>query len=155
MHLTMEGRLLAMAEFNTAREVERWGNIAQSLIDNEPDRKAYYDATVKGAIAEMQLKMPNADIETLTVFTQSIAVLVLNLMDAKVSQVATTLDITFDTYAIATAVLLGAYEPGDEPVPDNATGAPHDGLTVPERETAPEDAPKRKGDPDVTYGLYL
>jgi hypothetical protein len=144
-----------MDKFDSAREVERWGNIAKSLVDNEPGRKAYYDATVREAIEEMHNKMPHADTETLVVFSESIAVLVLSIMGVKVEALGTTLDSAFDVYALATATLLGAYEPGNDPVPDGATGAPHEGLNVVEHKPAPEDAPKRKGDPDVTYGLYL
>jgi hypothetical protein len=144
-----------MAKSDMEREAERWGTIAQALVDSQPGRKDYYDETIEETIEEMRTKMPNADDETLVIFAQSIAYIMLSVMSAKVEQLSSVVTNAFDVYSLVTATLLGAYEPGGAPVPEGTTGAPHDGLKVVEHEPAPEDTPKRAGEPDVTYGLYL
>lgn len=128
-------------------EVEKWSAIAQSLIANAGERRAGLDDLVKSAITQMHEKMPTADDDTLIAFAQSVAYLVLTIMNTKLDKVNVVLDAAFDTYAIATAVLMGAYVPGETQVDERKLEdlLKSDGGVVGES----------KDEPPVTYGLYL
>lgn len=135
---------MAASSVFTEHELEHYKKMVAVIIDGDQKKKRELDDTARLSIAQAKKSMPTADRETLVTFFSSIAFLMAHLMTTQVRSIAEVIESTFDSYTVAAAHVMGAYDVDGSEMP-----------VRPEPATGPADAAASSPGDDRNTGLYL
>jgi hypothetical protein len=96
-------------EFSAA-ELEHYKAMVGIIINGDTNKKQELDGAARLAIAQAKKSMPTAETETLVTFFASIAFMLAHLMTTQVKNIGEVIENTFDSYTVAAAHIMGAYD---------------------------------------------
>lgn len=144
----------------TETERAAYRRMAGMMINGDKQRKRDYDARVKQILTALREQLPYADNETLLEFTSTLCYTGGAILKSSVDEVAPLARGIHEIYALATAQLLGVYDPSDPEPPSqdvsdvlSALGLDDDAIRL-VQEMIHKESPNRAAGQKFT-GMYL